>query len=141
MMMSLGQFVFSLPTLAYQQLQRRTSWKHPNTPRVGSRDARQYAGQGDDSITMTGWFAPDQGIGDLSSLTELRNMGDDGDAYALVDGAGNVYGAFVIEGIDEGQTLHQRDGTPRRVEFTLSLMRVDESLVKTRTEPKKDEAP
>lgn len=140
MMMALGQFVFSLPTLAYQELQRRTNWKHRNTSRVGGRDARQYTGQGDDAITLTGWFAPSQGIGKLSSLTELRNMGDDGDAYALVDGAGNVYGAFVIEGLDEGQTLHQKDGTPRRVEFTLSLMRVDDGLVKTKTEPKKDEA-
>lgn len=140
MMMSLGQFVFSLSTLAYQELQRRTSWKHPSTPRVGGRAARQFTGAGDDSITLTGWFAPDQGIGKLASLTELRTMGDDGNAYALVDGAGNVYGAFVIEGLDEGQSLHAKDGTPRRIEFTLNLMRVDDGLVKTKTEPAKDNA-
>lgn len=135
MMMSLGQFVFSLSTLSYQELQRRTSWKHPSTARVGGRNARQFTGAGDDSITLSGWFAPDQGIGKLSSITELRNMGDDGEAYVLVDGAGNVYGAFVIEGLDEGQSLHTKDGTPRRVEFTLNLMRVDDGLVKTKTDP------
>lgn len=140
MMMSLGQFVFSLSTLAYQELQRRTSWKHASTSRVGGRNARQYTGQGDDTITLTGWFAPDQGIGKLSSLTELRTMADEGDAYALVDGTGAVYGAFVIEGLDEGQSLHQKDGTPRRVEFTLNLTRVDDGLVKTKTEPAKDKA-
>jgi uncharacterized protein len=140
MMMSLGQFVFSVSTLAYQELQRRTSWKHASTSRIGGRNARQFTGPGDDTITLTGWFAPDQGIGKLASLTELRTMGDDGDAYALVDGAGKVYGAFVIEGLDEGQTLHQKDGTPRRVEFTLSLMRVDDGLVRTKTGPAKDKA-
>jgi phage protein U len=140
MMMSLGQFVFSLSTLAYQELQRRTSWKHASTSRVGGRNARQYTGQGDDTITLTGWFAPDQGIGKLSSLTELRTMADEGDAYVLVDGTGTVYGAFVIEGLDEGQSLHQKDGTPRRVEFTLNLTRVDDGLVKTKTEPAKDKA-
>ena len=140
MMMSLGQFVFSLSTLAYQELQRRTSWKHASTSRVGGRNARQYTGQGDDTITLTGWFAPDQGIGKLASLTELRTMADEGDAYALVDGTGTVYGAFVIEGLDEGQSLHQKDGTPRRVEFTLNLTRVDDGLVKTKTEPAKDKA-
>ncbi|MDR6387585.1 phage tail protein [Paraburkholderia phenoliruptrix] len=140
MMMSLGQFVFSLSTLAYQELQRRTSWKHASTSRVGGRNARQYTGQGDDTITLTGWFAPDQGIGKLSSLTELRTMADDGEAYVLVDGTGTVYGAFVIEGLDEGQSLHQKDGTPRRVEFTLNLTRVDDGLVKTKTEPAKDKA-
>lgn len=128
MMMALGQFVFSLPTLAYQELQRRTSWKHRSTSRVGARDARQYTGQGDDGITMTGWIAPDQGIGKLSSLAELRDMGDTGDAWALVDGSGYVYGAFVIEGLDEGQSYHQKNGTPRRIEFTLTLTRVDDAL-------------
>jgi phage protein U len=140
MMMSLGQFVFSLSTLAYQELHRRTSWRHASTSRVGGRNARQFVGPGDDSITLTGWFAPDQGIGKLASLTELRTMGDDGDAYVLVDGTGTVYGAFVIEGLDEGQTLHQKDGTPRRIEFTLNLTRVDDGLVKTKTEPAKDKA-
>jgi phage protein U len=140
MMMSLGQFVFSLSTLAYQELQRRTSWKHASTSRVGGRNARQFTGPGDDTITLTGWFAPDQGIGKLASLTELRTMADEGDAYALVDGTGTVYGAFVIEGLDEGQSLHQKDGTPRRVEFTLNLTRVDDGLVKTKTEPAKDKA-
>ncbi|ORC44405.1 oxidoreductase [Burkholderia sp. A27] len=140
MMMSLGQFVFSLSTLAYQELQRRTSWKHASTSRVGGRNARQFTGPGDDTITLTGWFAPDQGIGKLSSLDELRTMADEGDAYALVDGTGTVYGAFVIEGLDEGQSLLQKDGTPRRVEFTLNLTRVDDGLVKTKTEPAKDKA-
>ncbi|MDR6469541.1 phage protein U [Paraburkholderia graminis] len=138
MMMSLGQFVFSLSTLAYQELQRRTSWKHPSTSRVGGRNARQYTGQGDDTITLTGWFAPDQGIGNLSSLTELRAMGDEGDAYVLVDGTGTVFGAFLLEGVDEGQSLHQKDGTPRRIDFTINLTRVDDGLVKTKTEPAKD---
>ncbi|MGC2960186.1 phage tail protein [Paraburkholderia graminis] len=140
MMMSLGQFVFSLSTLAYQELQRRTSWKHPSTSRVGGRNARQYTGQGDDTISLTGWFAPDQGIGKLSSLTELRAMGDEGDAYVLVDGTGTVFGAFLLEGVDEGQSLQQKDGTPRRIDFTINLTRVDDGLVKTKTEPAKDKA-
>lgn len=140
MMMSLGQFVFSLSTLAYQELHRRTSWKHRSSSRVGGRDARQFTGAGDDAITLSGWFAPDQGIGKHSSLGDLRDMGDTGDAFALVDGTGTVFGAFVIEGLDEGQTLHTKDGTPRRIEFTLNLMRVDDGLVKTKTEPAKDNA-
>jgi phage protein U len=135
MLASLGQFVFSLSTLAYQELQRRTSWRHPSTSRVGGRPARQFLGAGDDSITLTGLLAPDQ-IGKLASLTELRKMGDEGEAYALVDGAGSVYGAFVIEGLDESQSLHQKDGTPRRIEFTITLTRVDDGLVQSKTKAK-----
>lgn len=46
MMMSLGTFVFSLQTAAYQQLQRQMSWRHPASERVGARAARQYVGPG-----------------------------------------------------------------------------------------------
>jgi Phage protein U len=138
MLMSLDQFVFGLDTAAYQELQRRTSWKHPTTSRVGGRNARQFTGDGDDTITLSGLLAPDQ-FGKLESLAELRKMGSAGDAYVLVDGAGRVYGAFVIEGMNEGQTLHMKDGTPRRIDFSIDLTRVDDGLVKTRTEPKKDE--
>jgi phage protein U len=59
MMMILGMFVFSLPTLAYHELQRQTEWKHASTARVGLRDAHQYVGPGDDTITLSGWVAPE----------------------------------------------------------------------------------
>jgi phage protein U len=137
MLLSLDQFVFGMDTAAFHELQRRANWKHPSTARVGGRPARQYTGQGDDTVTLTGLLAPEQ-IGKLASLDKLRDMADAGDAYVLVDGAGRVYGAFVIEGMNEGQTLHMKDGTPRRIEFTLDLARVDDGLLKKRTEPKRD---
>jgi phage protein U len=125
MLLALDQFVFGMDTLAFQELQRQTQWKHRTTSRVGARDARQYMGPGEDTITLTGVLAPEL-TGKLSSLQDLRKMADAGAAYAMVDGAGTVYGAFVIEGLNEGQSLHYADGTPRRVEFTLSLARTDE---------------
>ncbi|MFM0244253.1 phage tail protein [Paraburkholderia sediminicola] len=138
MLMSLDQFVFGLNTASFHELQRRTSWKHPTTARVGARNARQYTGQGDDTITLTGLLTPNQ-FGTLQSLVTLRSMANAGDAYVLVDGAGRVYGAFIIEGINEGQTLHMQDGTPRRVEFTIELARVDDSDVKNRTQAMSEE--
>lgn len=127
MMMALDQFAFSLDTLAYQELQRQTSWKHPTTPRAGARDSRQFTGPGDDTITVTGTLMPNL-IGSPDALDELRAMGDLGDAYALVDGVGKVYGAFVIEGVGEAQTHHDKDGQPAHIEFSLALTRVDDHL-------------
>ena len=140
MLACLDQFAFQLSTAAYLELQRRTSWKHPSTSRVGARNARQFNGPGDDSITLSGLVSPDNGIGSLSSLKELRKMGDAGEAYVLVDGAGNVYGAFIIEGLDEQQGIFKRDGTPQRVEFTLNLMRVDDGLIRDKADTKKSES-
>jgi len=125
MLMALGQFVFGMSTLAYNELQRQTRWKHANAPRVGARDARQYTGLGDETIVLSGVLAPEL-TGSLDALKELRAMGDTGAAYVLVDGAGAVYGAFLIEGLDEGQTLHHSDGTPRKVDFTINLVRTDD---------------
>ena len=127
MMMALDQFVFGLDDLAYQELQRKTAWRHPSTSRVGARDARQFLGQGDDSITLSGLLVPEF-KGKLASLDKLREMGDAGDAYVLVDGEGKVYGAFVIEGMTEGQTIHTQQGRPRRIDFTIDLVRVDDKL-------------
>ncbi|MDG4344400.1 phage tail protein, partial [Pseudomonas aeruginosa] len=52
MMLSLGMFVFSLHTLAYQEFQRQTEWRHASSSRIGAQPARQFVGRGDDAITL-----------------------------------------------------------------------------------------
>lgn len=125
MMMCLGQFVFSLAELAYQDLQRQTQWRHASSNRVGVRPARQFVGAGDESITLQGLVAP-QVTGKIENLDKLREMGDSGANWPLVEGTGRVYGQFIIDSLAEGQTLHFDDGTPRRIDFTLTLQRVDD---------------
>ena len=125
MLMSLGMFVFSLPTLAYQELQRQTTWRHPSNSRVGGRPARQYVGPGDDTITLSGVLVPEL-MGRASSMDELRAMADTGAAWALASGAGEIMGAFVIENINTTGTVMMDDGRPRRIEFQLQLARVDD---------------
>ncbi|MDR5776727.1 MULTISPECIES: phage tail protein [unclassified Caballeronia] len=129
MMMSLGQFVFSLKTAPFKELQRQRNWKHRSSSRIGARDASQYVGVGDDTITLNGMVAQDNAIGTIASLDELAKMGDAGDAYVLVDGAGTVYGAFVIESLNETATYHTRDGVARKIEFNLSIKRVDDDAL------------
>lgn len=124
MMMSLGQFVFSLPSLAYQELQRQTEWKHPSTSRVGERDAHQYTGKGEESITLSGWIAPAL-AGKISSIDDLRAMADQGESYVLVEGTGKIYGQFVITNISDGRSIFFVDGMPRKVDFSIQLKRVD----------------
>lgn len=128
MMMALGTFVFSLPQLAYQQLQRSTSWRHASSERVGARAAHQYVGPGEDTIELSGLIAPEL-TGDPASLDLLRAMADEGRPLALVDGTGLVHGAYVITAIDEEHTLFFADGAPRRIEFRLSLLRVDDEAL------------
>lgn len=136
MMLALGMFVFSLSTLAYQELQRQTEWRHPSSSRVGAAPARQFIGRGDDSITLPGILFPEL-AGSKLSLDALRLMANTGKAWPMIEGSGRIYGLWVIESLSETKTLFFRDGTPRRIEFTLSLKRIDDDqldLVGTATE-------
>jgi len=45
----------------------------------------------------------------------------------MVEGSGRIYGLWVIESLSETKTLFFRDGTPRRIEFTLNLKRIDDN--------------
>lgn len=128
MLMALGQFVWGINTLAYQQLQRQTNWRWAAQNRVGQRPARQFVGEGDDTITLSGWISPEL-VGDRNSIDRLRWMGEQGQPYVLVDATGRVYGLWVIEGISETGTLFRVDSQPRRIDFTLTLNRVDDNLI------------
>lgn len=125
-MMALGQFIFSLPTLAYNDFKRQSSWRHPSNSRVGARPARQSLGPGDDTISLSGLLVPEF-AGRKGALNELRAMADKGNAWSLVDGTGEVFGAWVIENVNETGTLHMDNGAPRRIEFDLQLARVDDA--------------
>jgi len=128
MMMALGMFVFSLETLAYQEFQRQTDWRHGSTSRIGTNPARQYLGRGDDSITLPGVLLPGL-AGSPLSLDTLRMMADTGKAWPLVQGDGRIFGLWVIESLSETRTLFFRDGAARRIEFNLKLTRIDDGRV------------
>ena len=125
MMLALGMFVFSLSTLAYQELQRQTEWRHPSNSRVGAAPARQFVGRGDDIITLPGIIFPEL-AGTTLSLDALRLMANTGKAWPMIEGSGRIYGLWVIESLSETKTVFFRDGTPRRIEFTLTRKRIDD---------------
>lgn len=124
MMMALGTFVFDLPTLAYQQLQRQMAWRYGSSERVGARAAHQYLGPGEETIELSGLVAP-QLTGSTDSIDQVRAMANTGEPYPLIEGSGVVFGAYVITGVNVTHTLFEQDGTAKRIEFSLSLKRVD----------------
>jgi phage protein U len=124
MLMALGMFTFALPTLAHDELQRRMDWRHARSPRIGARDATQYVGPGDETVSLTGTAFSELADVD-ASLDQLRNMAGSGNAWPLVDGAGRVFGVFVITGLDERQKAFLPNGKPQRVDFGLDLLAVD----------------
>lgn len=124
-LMALGMFLFEIGTLAHDEMQRRTDWQHARSQRVGARDATQYTGPGDETISLSGATYDEIAIGRVS-LDDLRAMADDGEALPLVGGDGIVYGNFVITAIDERHAFLMADGRARRIDFAIDLLRVDD---------------
>lgn len=127
-MMALGLFVFAIGTVPYQQLQRQRQWRHPSSSRIGRRPARQFVGPGDDTITLSGTLYPEITGGKLS-MAALAAMADTGKAWPLIDGSGTVYGLYVIEDISETGSLFFADGSPRKIDFSLKLTRIDDERI------------
>lgn len=125
MMMILGMFVFMLKTAPYNQLQRKNSWRHPEQQRIGQRPAYQFLGPGEDTITLSGTLMPEITAGRLS-LDLIRAMAEDGKAWPLIEGSGRMYGFWAVEEVSETSSEFFRDGVPKKIEFSLSLKRVDE---------------
>lgn len=127
MMLALGMFVFMRQTLPHQTLQRDAEYRWPSNSRVGKRDSFQFLGPGEEKITLAGTLYPELTGGKLT-MTAIRLMADKGRAWPLLDGTGTIYGMYVINNISETGSLFFADGTPRKIDFTLTLTRVDESL-------------
>lgn len=125
MMMALGLFVFGLHTVPYQQLQRQLVWRHPSNSRVGARPTRQFIGRGDETVTLSGVLYHEITGGKIS-LSAIEAMADDGRAWPLIEGTGLFYGLFVIEEIASTHSEFFPDGAPRKIEFSLKLVRSDD---------------
>ncbi len=129
----LGYFVFSLHTLAYQDLQRQLAWRHASISRVGARPAHQFIGPDEETITLNGTLYPEF-AGTRLSLELLETMAATGQAWPLIQGDGLLYGEYLIIGIQTTGTLHFQDGAPRKIEFQLTLKRTDSTLLGDLTE-------
>lgn len=128
MMMALGLFVFSLPTLAYQELQRQTSWRFAETAVLNVRPRQQFIGLGSDTISLKGELRPEV-AGTAISLDYIRLMADTGKAWTLIDGAGRMYGLYIIDGLNETKSVFLSNGQAKKIDFDISLKRVDDKRV------------
>lgn len=128
MMLALGLFIFSLPTLSYQELQRQTSWRFAENAVLKVRPRQQFMGLGSDTISLKGELRPEV-TGKAISLSYLRSMADTGKAWTLVDGAGRFYGLYLITDLNETKSVFLDNGQAKKIDFDVNLKRVDDDRV------------
>lgn len=125
-MMQLGSFQFGINTAAYQTLQRSQEWRWPSQELFNKPPILQYIGKGSESITIPGVIYPEWkgGTGQVKAMCVLA---DTGVPLTMIDGLGNVMGLWVIEKIDENQSIFTGEGIARKAEFTIQLRRYPSS--------------
>ncbi len=123
---SLGSIVFQLSQAAYDTLSRTSHYRWAMASRVGRAPARQFIGEGDDQITLSGLMFPHvPGFGgDASKLEAMRAEAKKGEALLLIlntaKGA-KPLGKFCIESVAQEHGNFIKDHSPRKVSFSLTL--------------------
>jgi phage protein U len=124
-LLSIGMFVFGLPRIAYEELERRASWRFGETDRFGARAASQYLGPGPETITLNGVLVPEI-AGSYGDIERLREMAATGESWPVLLGTGEVLGTYRIDNIDDRWRNIIGGGLPRAVDFAVDLTRVDD---------------
>ncbi len=120
-MVMLGSYPFMLDTAAYQQLKRNSEYRWKALDRIGRKPAQQYLGAGADQIKLSGEILP-HWKGGLSQVDAMRAQAAGGKPLVLLEGYGGfVLGTWVIVKIEETKSELMSDGSPRVINFTMTL--------------------
>lgn len=125
MMMILGVYRFCISNAAYQSLVRTTEYKWEELHRLNSETALQYTGKSPETINLDGEIYP-QFKGGLQQITLMRAQAGLGLPLFLISGNGFAFGRWCITNITENQAYFLKDGTPRKIAFSLSLKKYGE---------------
>mgnify|MGYP001028384525 CR=1 FL=1 len=119
--MMLGAYPFMLNTAAYQQLKRNADYRWKELDRIGRKPAQQYIGPGADQITLEGEILP-HWKGGTAQVDVMRAQASLGVPLVLLEGYGGfVLGTWVILKINETKSELMGDGTPRVINFSMTL--------------------
>lgn len=123
MIISLGQIIFEYIKMPANSMNHDKEWRFDDGNRFGAPPATQYLGKGQERISISGALIKD--MGDYSNLQTLSDMADTGDAFALIDGVGNVIGNYTIRRISQDKSYFLPNGTPRKIDFSIDLVRAE----------------
>lgn len=117
-------FVFELKTIPFQKISETINYRYPSNNRFGERPATQFVGIGEEKITLSGVLYPEV-TGGRVSFELYRRQADLGIAWPLINGSGILLGFYVNESIQTDREEFFSDGSPRKIDFTFSLKKVD----------------
>lgn len=119
-LLQLGRFQFEADAVSYQSLRRSQSVRWISVNRLSRRPAQQFIGLGDSCVEIRGHFYPITQA-DRSAFSNIQTLAHSREPHVLVDGLGNVLGAWVLKDLVETDTYFHANGLPRKQSFRLKL--------------------
>lgn len=127
-MMTLGVFIFMRTTIPYQSLNRSLNFRQASNKVIGALPKTQFIGKESETIEISGVLMPEI-TGGKMSITVLEQMAESGKPFPLIQGDFSILGWYVIENVKINSSEFFSDGSPRKIDFSMSLKRTDESFV------------
>ncbi|GAA5104389.1 phage tail protein [Wohlfahrtiimonas larvae] len=123
-----GFFPFSLESLPYEKFDKKSGYKYAFNSRVGTSDAPQFLGKGEEIITLTGKLLPFV-TGGRNAIELLRLQASSGQGFPLIERTGRIHGNYICLNADEVARQFEHTGAPHIVDFSIQFRRVGDDLL------------
>lgn len=125
MMLSLGNFQFSVDTAAYGDLALKAEYPWATVDRLQNTPQHQAMGKETRSITLSGTVYPSYLGTGTEQIEELREAAAEMKPQYLMAGNGRYFGRWIVKSISQTDSTFFEDGVPQKQEFSLELERFD----------------
>ncbi len=122
MLLSLGDFRFSIDTAAFDSLDLSAEYPWARVDRLGNHPQLQAMGKEHRTMTLKGIIITTY-RGGVGQPEALREMAGRMEPLELVSGDGRAWGKWCVKGIQESDSYFFRDGVPQKQTFDLELER------------------
>lgn len=127
MLYMLGTLAIDTRPFSIDDMQRSASADIASKPLMGAFPGKEFTGEGDDEITLSGQLLPTK-IGGLEELEIAHEMRRSGTKFPLQRGDGTRLGWFAITRISENHTNLTRDGIGFVVKHTIVMTKVQPDI-------------
>lgn len=124
MLLSWGDFQFSVDTAAFDELELSMEYPWSRVDRLGNTPQLQATGKEHRTVSIQGCVFPAY-RGGAEQIERLATLAGKMEPQSLVSGDGRNLGRWCLMSISETDTDMLSDGTPRKQAYTLQLERFD----------------
>lgn len=119
-MLSLGEYAFSVQTAAYDALRRDDQYRWVAQPVLGDTPNLQYLGSGGSKLDLSGVIYPEL-HGSIDQVQQMAAQAALGQPLSLIASTGACLGQWCITHIQEQQAEFRANGLPRQIKFQMQL--------------------